>query len=79
MEILFGAFNVVSPLLLIGFIIFFTMRQRKRRPREDAASEEGARRLRQQLDAERQEREDKNRLADDAPFQFADEPMSDTI
>lgn len=57
MEPLYAAFNIIGPILLLGFIIFFTVRQFRKRPGEDAISEEGARKLREQLDDERHKRE----------------------
>ncbi|RZI76998.1 MAG: hypothetical protein EOP13_00510 [Pseudomonas sp.] len=52
MESLYPLMNIVGPVVLLAVIIFFTVRTWKRSPREKQISDEGARRLRQQLNDE---------------------------
>lgn len=61
MESLYPLMNIVAPLVLLGTIVFFTVRQWKRNPREDHISEEGAKRLREQLNKEDAERPEGSR------------------
>ncbi|MES2494312.1 MAG: hypothetical protein V4579_13675 [Pseudomonadota bacterium] len=49
--------NIVGPIILLLVLIFFTLRQWKRRPQEDAISERSAKELREELNREDQERE----------------------
>jgi len=49
--------NIVFPIILLLVLIYFTLRQWKRRPQEDELSERSARELREQLNREDQERE----------------------
>jgi hypothetical protein len=52
MEVLYAAMNIVGPVLLLLALIYFSLRQWKSRPREEAISDEGARRLREELNRE---------------------------
>ncbi len=49
--------NIVGPIIQLLVLIFFTLRQWKRRPQEDAISERSAKELREELNREDQERE----------------------
>lgn len=53
---MYALMNIVGPLLLLAALIFFTLRTWKRRPREDAISEQAAKRLREDLNEEDQRR-----------------------
>jgi len=48
--------NIIAPLILLATLIYFTVRQWKRSPRDEAISDRGARELREQLNEEDQER-----------------------
>ena len=52
MEHLYAAMNIVGPALLLLVLAYFSIRQWKSRPGEDAMSDEGARRLREELNRE---------------------------
>jgi len=52
MERLYAIMNIVGPVLLLSALIYFTIRQWKSRGNEDAISDKGARRLREELNRE---------------------------
>ncbi len=49
---MYALMNIVAPLLLLAVLIYFTIKTWKRRPREDAISDAGARKLREELNEE---------------------------
>jgi len=52
MEALYASFNIIGPAILLAVIIFFTIRTRKQSARDKKRSDEGARKLREELNAE---------------------------
>lgn len=53
--------DIVAPILLLIALIYAVVRTWKRRPGEKAVSDAGARRLREQINREDQEREEGSR------------------
>lgn len=53
MEGMYGIMNILGPVALLLVLVFFTVRQWKRRPREEQRADEGAKRLREELNRER--------------------------
>ena len=55
---MYGLFSIIGPILLLAVIIYVTVRLWKRRPREEAIAERGAKRLREELNEEDRLREE---------------------
>lgn len=58
---MYAAFNIIAPIILLLVVIYFTVRLWKRRPVEEAISEQGARDLREQINREDQTRSEGSR------------------
>lgn len=55
---MYALFNIIGAFIPLAVIIFITIRMWKRRPREEAISEGGAKRLREELNEEDRLREE---------------------
>ena len=49
---MYALMNIVAPIVLLALLIYFTVRQWKKRPREEAQADESARELREELNRE---------------------------